>query len=57
MEKNFKFLKFTVLGSNEENGVLEEESCRKLIAEIDKDNNGEIDFEEFREMMRNFCSQ
>ena len=57
MEKNFKFLKFTVLGSNEENGVLEEESWRKLIAEIDKDNNGEIDFEEFREMMRNFCSQ
>jgi Ca2+-binding EF-hand superfamily protein len=45
------------LGGNEENGVLDDESWKKIIAEIDKDNNGEIDFQEFSEMMRNFCSQ
>lgn len=46
-----------MLGGELENEVLEEESWKKLIEDIDKDKNGEIDFEEFREMMRNFCSQ
>ena len=50
---------FLVLGGgdNDENGVLDEEIWKKTIADIDKDNNGEIDYEEFTAMMKNFCSQ
>jgi len=44
-------------GDNDENGVLDEESWKKIIADIDKDKNGEIDYEEFTEMMKNYCSQ
>lgn len=43
------------MGGENDNEIVEEESWRRLISDIDKDKNGEIDFEEFREMMRAFC--